>query len=62
MPHCGAQILKTAQWFMDNNELILLCTTLYLETHELLITIEAVEGALMRLIRSRPDVAEGSTI
>jgi hypothetical protein len=58
-PHCGAQIQKTAQWFRHNSELICPCgTTLYLETNELLIAIETIEGALMRLIRSRPDIAE----
>jgi hypothetical protein len=61
--HCGAQIQKTAQWFRDNSELICPCgMTFYLDTDELLIAIEAVEGALMRLIRPRPDIAESVTV
>jgi hypothetical protein len=36
--------------------------TFYLDTDELLIAIEAVEGALMRLIRPRPDIAESVTV
>jgi hypothetical protein len=62
-PHYGVPIQKTVKWFKDNSELICPCgTTLYLETDELLKAIEAVEGALMRLIRSRPDTAESLTI
>jgi hypothetical protein len=58
-PHCGAQIQKTVQWFKDNNELICPCGShLYLGTEELLIAIEAVAVALMRVIRSRPDITE----
>jgi hypothetical protein len=53
--HCGAQIQKTVQWFRENSELQCPCgTTLYLETGELILAVEALEGALTRIIRPKP--------
>jgi hypothetical protein len=58
--HCGAQIQKSVQWFTENSVLHCPCgTTLYLETSELILAVEALESALARVIRANHNL-EGS--
>jgi hypothetical protein len=54
-PHCGAQIQKTMSWFRDNKEMLCPCGTIYLVTDELIPIIDALEAAIMRLIRPAPE-------
>jgi len=51
-PKCGAKIQKTVSWLRSNDEIICPCgTRMHLQTDEVLSAVEALEGALRRIIR-----------
>ncbi|MGA8552271.1 MAG: hypothetical protein WB678_18745 [Stellaceae bacterium] len=60
-PHCGGQIQKTIGWFRENTEIGCPCgTTIHLATDELIPIVDALEGALTRLVRPAPETQRQS--
>lgn len=58
-PRCGAHMQKTVKWFRENRQLNCPCgTTSHLATDELVPLVDALEGALTRLIRPAPAAAK----
>ncbi|MGA8382755.1 MAG: hypothetical protein WB710_16655 [Stellaceae bacterium] len=60
-PHCGGQTQKTIGGLGENAEIGCPCgTTIHLATDELIPIVEALEGALTRLVRPAPETQRQS--
>ena len=60
-PRCGVQIQRTISWFRQNDEMNCPCgTTFYLMTDELIPIVDALEGAITRLIRPAAEIPNES--